>query len=879
MLNALMPLYTSGGQFLTLVKLNSKILVYHDPAEKPRFWETIQQQMQYRAPRKADGKRGERKFDLAIRTGKWRLPDRNPDEILISFDVDQWPALEDYIKDILKKYPTFVLQTIRGVHFFYFVPKWFSKSGGNGVVDWLARGKIAVLTGSDRQVLHSRPVATLPEDEARVLYEYATTREAVNETRSYRAIAQDLADFHAVQGERNTRINGELYRHRQLAPDELEALARQLAAQCTPPYPIKETLAVKNSIVKNRPRFPTAPKPTAKRESVPTSIAYTRLGDIFPRIGMTFTRQQYEQRLLRRGWLARKKLGVAYHDLRENLAQGEIEIVGQLPSGKQGGRPQHLYRRVREYRGKMNTLLPGAPTARQIRLSLMLAYLPDESTPVTRDYLRVRLGLKDVGTISRYSQLLADPSRWGQALIHKQTQAPTISTWALTPSALKESGRLPQGWFRWLWQEFVRYQPSHYQRTAYSHEVMAQRTYPAKPVEVGIPVVESPTVATLQSRLDKLLQESTPQERWAILNGLKIRDAQRLAAQGQSLSHKKDMGETTPCSNVAILLKTPAPPPDTGWQQTHQRLPQAENPPPEGVQPPVQPPILADHEDKKSAPPVQAVAPIPESELPGYPMNYYLGGGQALFDYIEACYLRKDMTLWEFQQRISAEAIAAWETYRFIAVVCSVCGQVSHIHPTETAPGMCAACQLAQAKQHPLPDEARTVLAQYDTHRFDYLWDLFAQIFHTHPRTKKEVRIALETYGWQWVEFAIRAIGEKQAIRYPWPAVVGTLKNWQQQGYINYDDLRRLHESRVRQLLSAWGYALSMWRDGVQRDSVFHAYDRFVDSLTEDTAYLIAEAVRVHGERAVRHAIAEAYEYRAHRWGYCEKILERLKEV
>lgn len=881
-LDALKPLYESGGQFFVVVKVNTKELAFKDnPQQPPVRWETLGKWLNQR------DKNGRRKYDLAIRTGKWRLPDRNPDEILIGFDSDVWLSLPETVKEILKAHPTFVDQTRRGFHFYFFVPKWFSKSGSNpGIADWLARGKIAVLTGSDRQVLHSRPVATLPEDEARVLYEYATTREQTDETRSYRTIAQSLADFQAVQGERNHRLNGELFRLRHQSAEALKTIALQLAAQCTPPYPPKEALQIVQSILKNRHRFQnTHHRPPQEHKAGFTgNVPYTRLGDCYPKAGMRFTRKEYEQKLIRRGWVGQKSMGVARHDIDAALKMGEIEYIGKLPSGKQGGRPQHQYRRVRNYHGEVGMILPAKPTARLIRLSAMMDYLPDEPRPVTRRALCHYLGVQDVGTISRYSNLLRDENLWGQPLIQKEVQP--LALWDINGffGPYTPGKRLSKAAFAFTLEQFVRYPPSQYQRLPYYHQSIFQHHFAAL-ARRQAEHAQQKIAAEKQARLEQLLARSAPQDQWNIKNALQLiaqkqeklglRRSDGLAPKKAGIKGVVKTG-LTPCDNVAILSKTLSATAEQGWQRVTQRLPEPEEPPPMVAIPPV---II----NKKDAAPIISppvvtgeIAPIPESDLPGYPINRYLGGGETLFEHMEDYYQRRDIPLWRFNEHFSPEEIAAWQRYYFKEVTCPDCHAVRRVHYTKDPLACCEACRLQKAKATPLPADARTVLAQYDTHRFDYLWELFAQTFHTHPRTQKEVRAAIETYGWQWVDFAIRVIGEKQDIRYPWPAVVGTLKNWQQQGYINYDDQRHLMEQRVRQLVEATGREFSSALSYLHHDTVFHAYDRFVTYLTEDTAYLIAEAVRVYGEQAVRHAIEQAFKYNAHRWGYCQQILDRL---
>lgn len=208
-------------------------------------------------------------------------------------------------------------------------------------------------------------------------------------------------------------------------------------------------------------------------------------------------------------------------------------------------------------------------------------------------------------------------------------------------------------------------------------------------------------------------------------------------------------------------------------------------------------------------------------------------------------------------------------------MTCPVCHEVRRIHHTEIVPERCDVCWLKEAKRHPLPDAATTLLRQYTENPLARILNLCETTFGQRPRTRKEVRQAIDQYGWRWVETAVRVIGKKPDVRYPWPAVMGTLKNWHQQGRIPPRDQRIAFQARVRSLLTALGQPQEEL--AVAWGSVYEAYDRHVDYLTEETAYLLTDAVIHYGERAVRYAIWEAARYQVNTWSYCRQVLERLR--
>lgn len=897
-LNALMPLYESGGQFFALVYLNTKTLVYNDPQEKPRQWKTIVQKSYVRRPRQTDGKRGKRYYDWAVRTGKWQMPQRDPFWILATFEVDNWWTVPQHIKAILQRYPTFVNQTGRGFHFYFYVPKWFSKSGSNlNGVDWLARGKIAVLTGHDRQVLHSLPIAKLPEDEARILYDFATTVETTED--SPHRVTRYPDEFEAFEGERNTRINGELYRLRRLSNDETTALALKLAAECSPPYPAKEALAIAKSINRYKDRFPLSGKPFIHPPDLPAysgNTAYERLGMFVSKAGQPFTRRHYERYLHKTGAWALDKQGhiaAAYHDLKANLQSGEIIKIGVQRSGKRGGRPQHVYRRTRDFKGRPT--LPGKPTARLLRLGHLLQILPNELTAITRELLCARLGVKDVGTISRYARLLKDASRWGEPLIEKQEQPPEITTWALLPAHLKKVGRLPRDLFYYLWDNFVRFRPSLYRRLPYYYEVTRQGLFPAlqASLERGLKNMvdqlrHHQQTAEHQRKADMLAKIATysPNDQREAIKVFHLIEQKRQQDGLKRLAtpspiHLEIIANPkrgyTPCDNVAILSKTPSPHDTTTSLRENERLMEVEKPPPEVPQWPFEDADTDEHDDLTHPHLHREADPLPEDQLPGYPINRYVVRTQTLFEWMDEYYTREDIPPRVFHTKFSPEEIAVWQAYTFKEVACRGCNQVEYIHPSDSPQVMCDACLLEQAKSYPLPDTAKAVLARYQTNPVEYLLKLFEATFGITPRTKKEVREAIDTYSWQWVEMAIRSTACNRLVRYPWPTVMGTLRNWLKQGYINPHNQREVWEKRLEQQLAAQGQPLSARLYLVYHDSLYEAFDRYVDFLTDDIAYRLTAWEKMYGERAVRYAIAQADRYHVHHWKYCWQVLERLK--
>lgn len=495
-------LYEQGVQFMTPVRLNTKMLAHRGSENKPIKWETLQ-----RLVYEFEQVRHQKRYahDLAVRTGNWHMPSRNYRQTIIVFDVDDYDQLPQRVQDILPKYETFVVQTSRGLHFYFWVNGRFGKSGSNPTVaDWQGKGRIAVLTGADRRVLHWKPVAALPDEVAKILYKFATQPPEPPPKRWSIAVAAGIepflgpkagraGDFHAVEGERNTRINGELYRMRfRMSDDELRTYALELAAKCSPPYPEKEALQVAASIIRHRRRLPLAPKAATflgnnVTREVKDAVDYqlsqltpyredfrrTRLAKYFPNAGDTFTRKEYESRLIADGWKPDKRgrVEVARLDIEYNLKSGVIEAVGKLPAGKKGGNRQILYCRRGDYEGRLDHLLPGKVTHRQIRLSAMAAILPTTFMEVVRGTICPYLGIKSESTITRYAALLSDAQRWGQPLIEKKVQPPLITTWALDPE--NELTKRVYGWpiprqkYYYLRSLFFSYRPSLYRVTPY----------------------------------------------------------------------------------------------------------------------------------------------------------------------------------------------------------------------------------------------------------------------------------------------------------------------------------------------------------------------------------------------------------------------------
>lgn len=402
-------LEAQGVTFFLPVQLNSKIPAWRSNGRQvPLRHSTVKRLIKAKDPTTKH-----HRYDIAIRTGKWHIPNRSADTILAVLDFDYWDSVSDDIKNLVLQKPTFSIQTERGRHFYFWVPRYFSRSGSRrDIGDWLARGRIAVVTGKDREVISPFPIQTLDYFAARRLYRYMT-EEPPAEWFPGEVIKQHYRDFTAppLEGERNTRINGELYRLRNILSDtEVRDKAQEMAIACIPPYPPKEAKAVAESIIRNRHRFPIQGKGQAapQVETIPynNDIAYTRLGKYFPKKGMEFTRAEYEQHLEQsegRERNAQGRIELARKDIDHNTKLGAIEIVGTRSSGR--GRPVKVYRRVADYDGKTDYLMPGKITGRTMRLSLMLHILPDKKMAVVRSKLAAILGVR-VETISRYGKFL-----------------------------------------------------------------------------------------------------------------------------------------------------------------------------------------------------------------------------------------------------------------------------------------------------------------------------------------------------------------------------------------------------------------------------------------------------------------------------------------
>lgn len=484
-----------GVQYFVPVWLNSKKMAWRAPEKlRPVTFDTVERLVHQRH---IDKRKSTLKYDLAIRTGVWKMPDRDRDRVLACFEVDNWEAVPEHLKDLVTAHPTLTVRTLRGFHFYYWVPKWYLKSGSNpGIADWQAKGRICVLTGADRYVLHQADIADLDEREAEALYNFASkpSQEKVQHQRwtpSWRAgqpggqPRTSLADFEAFEGERNHRVNATLYYHRNKSDAETLELAQQLAAQCDPPYPYKEARDVAKSINRHKHRFPQACTPDEATGEKAVSVYhkdhhYTRLGMAYGRAGQRFTRSEYEAWLIEQGeWVRGRdgRIAVARDDIQHNLERGEIRVAGKCPSGPAGGRPALIYERMRDYQASTGHILPGKLTPKLMRVSAFLHLLTDQLTEVARKTMAAALGLESEATISQYAKELSEAGgKWGLPLIERQRQTPYIGTWALNPrcKTTREMGwPLPKEKYQALADEFVQYRPSLYRRTANYKKLVA----------------------------------------------------------------------------------------------------------------------------------------------------------------------------------------------------------------------------------------------------------------------------------------------------------------------------------------------------------------------------------------------------------------------
>lgn len=487
-------IFNDGVSFMLPVRAGTKKLAWKKPKRKPIFLETINRILYEHT---AHGNTRTYKYDLAVVTGTWRMPDRSQDAVLVVLDVDNWDKLSTLAPDvceIIRKQPTFCIQTKRGIHFYYWMPAWAAKSQSiPGVIDLQGRGRIAVVTGVDRNLCYNFYINQMAHEDVNTILRFFKKMQGptYRERWSLAKVKGVLPPvptyppgYKAPLGSRNYFVNGQTYRQRfKLSDQELIDYAVDLAQnQCEPPYPVKEAEAVARSIIRNARRFadkPLVTTPTIEMEK--GRHAVYRLAKYFPTVGERFTRADYEQALRADRWIGNKsgRIPITQRDLAYNVEHGFIKVVDKV-RGPKGGNAALVYERISPCNLEMSFTLPIKQTAKAMRLGRMMWLLPDKEMEVVRRTLARYLGVKKE-TISRYAKDLISIEKWLGPLIVRTIQKPLIGTAELNPKvSTTTEWPIPNERYRQLHDEFVQYRPSLYKRQPFYHRIMRKNSLPKR---------------------------------------------------------------------------------------------------------------------------------------------------------------------------------------------------------------------------------------------------------------------------------------------------------------------------------------------------------------------------------------------------------------
>lgn len=939
-------LYNQGIEFILPVYFNTKRLAWRHGRFSPITLKTLKKG-NYKRIRQKNVSASKRPplYDFAVQTGAWKMPDRDPNKILIVIDIDDWRKISKRFISYLRKNPTYVMRTTRGYHFYYWTSRWFSKTKVGIGADWLAKGSIAVVTGEARYPIFEQPVADLPDEHADYIYGYIRDqREQLSEAeaceralgmRNTRYTAQRA--FKAIGGERNYRINATLYAHRYLSYDALEEMALELAAKCDPPYPEQEARYIAKSIYRNRARFPRKENPVGAHKTGEWSDdkAYVRLSLCFPKASTTFTRHDYEAKLIELGWEPNKdnRIAAARQDIARALENGQIKLIGKI-SRNDTGRPRNLYQRVEEYRGDTQFMLPIKPTVRNIRLSLMCKLIPDDNlTEIICETMRHKLGVGTDRTINTYATLLTGSKLLGKPLIRRETQQPYISSSELNPRSRQvKEWPLKRGLYYMIHARAVHYRPSRYQKTRFYHNVMQNKQIVLEKQNKGgkgkggrrstnqhpSPLDKGSRAFTSHKPCNKtnIIAQTPP--KLLLEHPQEIPDETRKAIDAvrkKRLSYiygALDRPESDYCEISKEFFTTWSLP----LRGVHPRIEDEHFPGKPAVlfyycpNPQCSGKIHTAHYNDYQLPArcphcdsyvgqawVKRRNP-PEEALIGYPVNYYTNTWQTLFDVMDFYWERRIGKHWnapfmhpgyEFEVMFEEAQLVAWREYRKTLytteqVACEQCGDLIDVEvrkgrkPPQIA--QCEACLNAAVQAANLPATAQNVLnpapPESLKEAYQRLMTLFIDCFGTAPRKKFEIKQAIEEHGAERVELAIWVTHKrKDEVRWHFPYVKGVLENWAAQGHINQGDVEMGKQKRGMLFAESWQHNEA--DVALSAATPYIAYDRHIDRLDRQQAYFIMLAEEHYGAKMIIEAIAEALRYQVRDWLYIEAILERMK--
>jgi hypothetical protein len=557
-------LYEQGVQFFVPVHLNTKRQAWYNHGRiTPVRFETLEKLVYKKRKVKHTERRA---YDLAVRTGTRCMTDPYNSHVLIVLDVDNPKAFQenDTMDSILGLYPTFTVWTGKGFHYYYWVPRQCASNYSKaGVADWLGRGKAAVLTGARRMPMGLMPITRLPKAIAEQIINYMLRKpkptpprwgitarinpknvgDKQTETPALPSLHHLTEKFRPQLGSRNAEVSRMVFRHRHRFTSELEMIryAQKLAAQCSPPYPPKEAEYIARSIWRHRKRHGEGlqgfvrlrgkyrlPREIATQAPYQGDFRYVRLAQAFPAQHAEFTRADYEAVLEKQGWQRDKRghIEAARLDIDYALKRGDIVLAGKRPSGKKGGRPIQVYRRVKAYQGGQNFILPGKMTHKNLRQSMFLFLLTPEPMEVARRTMARWLNLRSPASITRYGRELA-----ASGLLNRKIQQPYLNTPYLNPRfhGVKE-WPLPRALYYQL-REFMLYRPTIYSLTPRYFELFKlafpHEDYPQSPEDV----------------------EALQEKRMAQLG----RDIARKSIPVQAVKPRKSLGDKPP-SDLAIAL-------------------------------------------------------------------------------------------------------------------------------------------------------------------------------------------------------------------------------------------------------------------------------------------------------------------------------------
>jgi|GEM_PF-5681332 len=806
-------------------------------------------------------KKGKRyQYDLAIATGKWKMPERDQDKILIVFDVDNWEALSPRISGILDTNPTFTMKTQRGHHFYYWVPRWYQKSYNGLGCDWLGSHSMAVLTGSGRQVANNAPIATLSDADANTLQnyvKYSYRSQKSLETRFPRHTTSIIADpwladpdYIPHEGQRNKYLNFRLFCLRDESEHTLRKTALEIADRCVPPYPHNEALHVVKSHLRNRHKFTSIPKkhkelPSHERLKDPVC---TRLALCVPDPEQPFTRRDYEAALVKHGWFpnADGHIAVARQDIDHLIAIGEIEHIGQEKNPIRG-RPAKLYKRTYDYTIDRDLMLPLTPTKTNIRMSIFVYHITGEWVEVIRDTMRRKLGLNSVRTISRYAKFLTDWRAWNfYPPLERQIQKPYISSWALNPK-FKDVTEwpLPREEYYKLHQQFVIYRPTKYKRR---------------------PIQKSPE--NRSSKRQMLDWQRRLPSWWKYPTE---------SATTYALTHEPYYKGT----EIAINLELPPPTPYS-HNNPHKIMAEYHREQRKRYQ---QGHITEETFIKTagSRPRYHDLTPPPNGTPPVEVMEWY-------WNLREASYPKNvnyRYTEHEFREMFTPEQLAEWQAYHETLYIdvdrpCPTCGKAIQQTVKKNQPVRrmtpCEDCLNAAIAATQLPAIAELLIQQSTPEKATpRLLALYQQLFDKLPRSKREFGDAVQQFGAEWVEIAIYVTAKKgKSVRWPFPHIRGVLNNWQQQGFVNTTDRHDWFETKTDETRKHLPWCISEMQLISHRKNAFIAYHHHIGHLDRTQAYHVYQACRAYGDDIVKYAIKRAVLVNIRKWDYVHAIAKRL---